>query len=95
MKSNNPRIERLKEMMSLEERRGQLQAELDELTGRMNELRIVFSKSRLRFNLPLLHRAEQRCKQQPQHEQTNTKTAKAQRATLANAPLAARSAIRS
>jgi ribosome-binding protein aMBF1 (putative translation factor) len=39
MKSNNPRIERLKEMMSLEERRGQLQAELDELTGRMNALK--------------------------------------------------------
>jgi predicted nuclease with TOPRIM domain len=39
MKSNNPRIERLKEMMTLEERRGQLQAELDELSTRMNDLK--------------------------------------------------------
>jgi phosphatidylserine/phosphatidylglycerophosphate/cardiolipin synthase-like enzyme len=39
MKLSNPRIERLKEMMSLEERRVALQDELDQVTQQMNNLK--------------------------------------------------------
>ena len=39
MKSSNPRIERIRELLSLEEQRAQLQSQLDELSERMSTLK--------------------------------------------------------
>ena len=53
MKSTNPRIERLKEMMSLEEKRVALQQQLDAVVERMTALKDeLFSEAEVRPEAP-------------------------------------------